>query len=268
MATSKRKKRAPERLFCNGCHKDTLHDLLKEVSDTVADDVNIGGGELYTVWEKTTNQMFECRGCKSVVLRCTWIYSEYDIKEARYFPPPVARLKPKWFGELPSDLQELLSEIYRSLDADTRALPMMGARAVLDRVIVDTIGDAGSFEQKLKRLEEERHISTKGREILDAALDAGSAAAHRGYAPTVDYVHSVMDIVENLVHSAYVLEGVAKEIKKDTPLCRVDPSTPLDFAGLQRPRKYKSALSVSGVWHRLASLRSPRHRGGLYRALP
>jgi Domain of unknown function (DUF4145) len=217
MATSKQKKRAPDRLFCNECHKDTLHDLLKEVSDTIESDVDIGGGELYTVWEETTNQMFECRGCKSVVLRRTSNYSEYDANEVRYFPPPIARLKPKWFDELPSDLQKLLSEIYRSLDADTRALPMMGARAVLDRVIVDTIGDAGSFEQKLKKLEEERHISAKGREILDAALDAGNAAAHRGYAPTVKHVHSVMDIVENLVHSTYVLEGVAKEIKKDTP---------------------------------------------------
>jgi len=217
MATSKQKKRIPERLFCNGCHKDTLHDLLKEVSDTVETDVDIGGGQLYTVWEETTHQMFQCRGCKSVVLRCTWNYSEYDAKDVRYFPPPVARLKPKWFDELPSELQQLLSEIYRSLDADTRTLPMMGARAVLDRVIVDTIGDVGSFEQKLKKLEAERHISAKGREILDAALDAGNAAVHRSYAPTVKHVHSVMDIVENLVHSTYVLEGVAKEIKKVTP---------------------------------------------------
>ena len=217
MATSKRKKRAPERLFCNECHKHTLHDLLKEVSDTVEDDVDVGGGELYTVWQETTNQMFECRGCKSVVLRRTSIFSEYDINDVRYFPPPVARLKPHWFDDLPSDLQKLLSEIYRSLDADTRALPMMGARAVLDWVIVDTIGDVGSFEQKLKKLEEERHISAKGREILDAALDAGNAAAHRGYSPTVKQVHAVMDIVENLVHSTYVLESVAKEIKKDTP---------------------------------------------------
>jgi hypothetical protein len=141
----------------------------------------------------------------------------YDIKNVQYFPPPVARLKPNWFDALPRDLRKLLSEIYRSLDADTRALPMMGARAVLDRVIVDTIGDVGSFEQKLKKLEAERHISAKGREILDVALDAGNAAAHRGYAPTVKNVHSVMDIVENLVHSTYVLESVAKEIKRDTP---------------------------------------------------
>ncbi len=202
---------------CNECHKHTLHDLLKEVSDTVEDDVDVGGGNLYTVWEETTNQMFECRGCKSIVLRRTSKFSEYDTNDVRYFPPPAARLKPHWFNELPSDLQWLLSEIYRSLDADTRALPMMGARAVLDRVIVDTIGDVGSFEQKMEKLEAGRHISAKGREILDAALDAGNAAAHRGYAPTVKQVHSVMDIVENLVHSTYVLERVAKEVKTDTP---------------------------------------------------
>jgi Domain of unknown function (DUF4145) len=217
MVTSRRKKRAPEWLFCNRCHTDTLHDLLKEVSDTVEDEVVMEGGELVTTWEETTNQMFECRGCKSVLLRRTWIFSEHDIKNVQYFPPPVARQKPNWFYTLPLDLQSLLSEIYRSLDADTRALPMMGARAVLDRVIVDTIGDVGSFEQKLKKLEADRHISSKGREILDIALDAGNAATHRGYAPTVQNVQSVMDIVENLVHSTYVLESVAKEIKKNTP---------------------------------------------------
>ena len=103
----------------------------------------------------------------------------------------------------------------------------MGARAVLDRVISDTIGDVGSFEQKLEKLEAGRHISAKGREILDAALDAGNAAAHRGYAPTVERVHSIMDIVENLVHSTYVLEKIAKEIQKDTP-----PRPPKKKAGI------------------------------------
>jgi hypothetical protein len=217
MGTSKQRKRVPERLFCNECHKDTLHDLLKEVSDKAEDEVDFGGGQVLYVCEETTNQMFECRGCKSVVLRCTSKFSEDDTEKVRYFPPPVARLKPHWFNKLPSDLQKLLSEIYRSLDADTRALPVMGARAVLDRVIFDTIGDAGSFERKLEKLEAGRHISAKGREILDAALDAGNAAAHRSYAPTVKHVHAVMDIVENLVHSTYVLENVAEEIKKDTP---------------------------------------------------
>jgi hypothetical protein len=217
MVTSKPKRKAPEWLFCNRCHTDTLQDLLKEVSHRIEDEVVYEDGELDIVWEETTNQMFECRGCKSVLLRRTWTISGHDIKDVQYFPPPIARQKPNWFHTLPLDLQSLLSEIYRSLDADTRALPMMGARAVLDRVIVDTIGDEGSFEEKLKKLEADRHISAKGREILDIALDAGHAATHRGYAPTVKNVQSVMDIVENLVHSTYVLESVAIEIKKNTP---------------------------------------------------
>ena len=93
----------------------------------------------------------------------------------------------------------------------------MGARAVLDMVIVDKVGDLGSFGEKLKKLESQGFISQRNREILDAALDAGSAAAHRGYAPKLKDVHAVMDIVENLLQAIYVLDKVAVEIKKSTP---------------------------------------------------
>jgi hypothetical protein len=216
MTTSKPKKRVPERLPCSRCHTDTLHDLLKEVFD-VEDTEVFEGRKVVAIYSETTHhQMFQCRGCKSVVLRRLW-RSDSGETETRYFPPPVARVKPHWFYQIPEGLQKLLSEIYRSLDADTRTLPLMGARAVLDMVIVETIGDVGSFEQKLKKLEAEGHISAKGRDILDAALDAGNAAAHRGYAPKAEHVHSIMDIVENLVHSTYVLAKVAKEIKQATP---------------------------------------------------
>jgi hypothetical protein len=111
----------------------------------------------------------------------------------------------------------MLHEIYNSLDADNRALPMMGARTILDMVIVDKIGDVGTFGDKLKHLETQGFISQKNREVLDAALDAGSAAAHRGYAPKLPEVLAVMDIVENLLQATYVLDKAAKEIKKSTP---------------------------------------------------
>jgi hypothetical protein len=111
----------------------------------------------------------------------------------------------------------LLGEIYRALDADNRALPMMGARALVDMVMVDKVGDVGGFGTKLKRLREEGFISSKNQEILDIALDAGSAAAHRGFAPKESDVHVVMDIVENLLQSVYVFDKTAREIKKATP---------------------------------------------------
>jgi hypothetical protein len=215
MATAKRNKKAAEWLFCNECHKETLHDLLKQVSDTTVKEVEFGAGE--PSWWETTNQMFECRGCKAVLLHRIMDSSELADPMFRFFPPRVARTKPEWLDEIPYDLQRLLEEIYKCLDADTRALPMMGARAVLDWMIVEIVGDVGSFEKKLKALEEGRHISRKGREILEAALDAGSAAVHRGYAPSGKRVQSVMDIVENLIHSIYVLGKVAVEIKKSTP---------------------------------------------------
>ena len=130
---------------------------------------------------------------------------------------PVSRHKPEWFYQIPGSMLSLFKEIYNSLAADTRALPMMGARALLDMVIVDKVGDVGTFNDKLKALESQGFISKKNRETLDAALDAGSAAAHRGYAPKLEEVHAVMDIVENLLQAIYVLDKIAVEIKKSTP---------------------------------------------------
>jgi hypothetical protein len=215
MAPAKKKtfKRNIQKLHCNECRRNTWHKLLKEARDD--------GSEPYDgdirIWWHIVHQMFECCGCKSVVVRRSHEFSEWDYPDVRLFPPPVSRHKPEWFDQIPVSLRSLLAEIYNSLDADTRALPLMGARALLDMVIVDKVGDAGTFADKLKKLQSQGFISQKNREILDAALDAGSAAAHRGYAPKLAEVHAVMDIVENLLQAIYVLDKIAVEIKKSTP---------------------------------------------------
>ena len=202
-----------QRLHCNDCRRNTLHRLLKETHDEASEPYD----EQYHIWWHIVHQMFECCGCKSVVVRRSHEFSEWDSPDVRFFPPPVSRHKPDWFYQIPTSLRSLLTEVYNSLDADTRALPLMGARAILDMIIVDKVGDFGNFAANLKELESQGFISQKNREILDAALDAGSAAAHRGYAPKLADVHAVMDIVENLLQAIYVLEKVALEIKKSTP---------------------------------------------------
>ncbi len=107
--------------------------------------------------------------------------------------------------------------MYRSLDADNRSLPMMGARTLVDMLIVEKVGDVGTFKQKLDTLAARGFIGTAQVEILDAALDAGSAAAHRGHTPSFEEVNAVMDIVENLLKAVYVLPDMAKSLKKTTP---------------------------------------------------
>jgi hypothetical protein len=110
-----------------------------------------------------------------------------------------------------------MDEVYKSLDANTRRLPMMGARTLVDMLMVEKAGDVGTFDDKLKKLEGLDYISPKNREVLFAALNVGHAAAHRGHAPSNDDVNAVMDIVENLLHAVYVLPGMAQRLREGTP---------------------------------------------------
>lgn len=212
-AKGKTAKRNVQRVHCNNCRGNTLHKLLKEARDEGSEQYD----EQYDIWWKTLHQMFECCGCKSVVVKRTHMFSEWDGPDVRFFPPPVSRHKPKWFYDIPRNMRSLLREVYNSLDANNTALPLMGARALLDMIMVDKVGDVGSFGQKLKALEDQGFISLKNGEILEVALDAGNAAAHRGHTPKLDDVQAVMDIVENLLQAIYVLDKVAVEIKKSTP---------------------------------------------------
>jgi hypothetical protein len=111
----------------------------------------------------------------------------------------------------------VLDEIYRSLDANNSRLPMMGARTIVDMVMVEKVGDLGSFAAGLKALEKEGFVSPKNREVLEAVLDAGSAAAHRGHAAKMENVNTTMDIVENMLQAVYVLQDAAQKLKQSTP---------------------------------------------------
>jgi len=162
--------------------------------------------------------MLECGGCESVILKRTTSSSEDGpFSEETYFPPAVSRRLPSWHESLSSEMQALLKEIYTALHADSRSLAMMGTRALLDMLILDKVGDRGTFPQKLDALLAEGLIGKKNRDFLEAALDAGSAASHRGHQPSGTAVNHVMDILENLLQAVYVLETAADELKKTTP---------------------------------------------------
>jgi len=93
----------------------------------------------------------------------------------------------------------------------------MGARTLVDMAIIDKVGDVGTFEQKLKALQDGGFVSKRNAAVLAAALDAGNASAHRGHQFKSNAVNQVMDIVENLLQAIYVLEPAAEEIKTATP---------------------------------------------------
>lgn len=202
------------RIHCNVCSHKTqhvqLHEHRQHGSEEVAPDFSVDWSEHYV--------MYECCGCREVVVRRRTYFSEWDpgeFKEA-YYPPRIARRLPVWRAYLSDDLVQMLEEVYGALQADSRSLAMMGARALVDMVILNEVGDVGSFVQKLDFLEAKGILSTRQRDILAAALDVGNAAAHRGHRPKEEHVQHVMEIVENLLHQT-TLGSLAKELKKATP---------------------------------------------------
>jgi len=201
-----------ERIHCNECQNKTLHKLIAR-TDAADSDENTG------YWWTAQFDMLQCCGCQEVVLRRSFHFSEDNPGEAdiRFFPPPMSRPLPRWRYDLPNKMRALLEEIYRSLDGTSLRLPMMGTRTLVDMLMVEKVGDRGSFKDKLEALEKAGYVSGESSKVLDAALDAGNAAAHRGHAATQKEVHSVMDIVENMLQAVYVFPDVAKELRKSTP---------------------------------------------------
>lgn len=93
----------------------------------------------------------------------------------------------------------------------------MGIRAIIDVVCCDKVGDCGGFQQKLDALVAGEFISTYQKDVLEAALEAGSAAVHRAYLPEPNVLEHLLDIVEHLLQGTYVLRDVAREIEQTTP---------------------------------------------------
>ncbi len=201
-------------VHCNVCNHKTEHLLLTRRSNSGSEKVDY---DISISWD-TINEVLECRGCKEVTLRRRFYFSEWDHGdvEETYYPPRIGRALPRWKDQLSDDKTSLLEEVYTALQANSLRISMMGARALIDMVMTEKIGDKGTFPQKLNELETQGYISTKNRDLLEAALDVGNAASHRGYRPRKAHVEAVMDIVENLLQST-VLEGYVDELKAATP---------------------------------------------------
>ena len=82
--------------------------------------------------------------------------------------------------------------------------------------MVEKVGDVGSFKNKLEKLVESGYLASNNIDILETALDAGHASAHRSFIPDVTNVNIILDIVENLIQ-VDILKEQSKDIKKTIP---------------------------------------------------
>jgi len=210
MAQSEAGQSALFKAHCNGCRQTTNHRVLKSHVDTGSDD------EQGFAW-RTEYTMLECCGCNEVVLKREYWFSEDPGSVIAFFPPSASRWPPRWQWSLPTSIRLLLSEVYIALQANSLSLAMMGARAIIETAMITKVGDHGNFNSNLLAMEEAGHISKNNRKFLEVAVDAGSASAHRAHRPDAKQIDTVMDIVENLLHSLFVLEKQTTALKEGIP---------------------------------------------------
>lgn len=180
------------RSFCNKCQQDTKHIVVGNHSCRHHD----GEGQFPRIIDVEW-LLLECCGCESIKAQATENSPDFKTPREIHYPAKQLRRIPIWTGELSSDCQEIIHEVYKAMYADCMALSAMGTRTLLDVMLKELLNDIGGFERKLGRAVTEGIFTSAQKETIYAAVDTGNAASHRGFTPTEKQLTDVLDIVEH-----------------------------------------------------------------------
>lgn len=212
----------PTKTHCFNCDKETLQDILFNDHQFGPREIvlrNEDGDKSESVWEVVADiwSISKCRGCEKINFKHTLRYSpDRETDQVFHFPKKPFRHVPSWVVKLPMRYVEILQEIYISINEGLLILSLTGIRTLLDIYIVNKIGDAGTFKQKLDKLVTDGVITQTKAKVLETTIDAGNASAHRGYKPDRETLFQILDIVENLLQSE-IVDRAAEQIKRKTP---------------------------------------------------
>ena len=109
------------------------------------------------------------------------------------------------------NLKDLMVELYTAFNNGMPVLAAIGVRTSFDRATeILGIDPSLPFVQKLDQLATLGMLSGNDRVALAALIDAGSAAAHRGWKPTDEALSTMLHILEAFVHKEIVLDQMMK----------------------------------------------------------
>lgn len=206
---------------CNSCGASVNHEVIniqrRRDSELINNEFEISWGDDYTI--------LKCYGCDSVRIKHEDWFSEDTGHDGaphirvRYYPPTIFRKEPEWFRDLDEEwhITKLCREVYAALQNSCPSLAAMGLRAVLEAIMIDKVGDQGTFNKNLKSFEENGYISKIQMGILKNALELGHASIHRGFVPDNEQVIFALDLTETIVHHLYLLNDQANNAVSNIP---------------------------------------------------
>lgn len=159
-------------------------------------------------------KVLSCRGCGEYSILETLVENSGDEStgdgqtQTTYKPPRLWRRPPSWLSDLEvmdSDFKGLLDEVYLATHDNQTRLLSMGVRSVLDRVMILFLGgDVGTFQEKLKKMVDEGHLTERQAKNIEVVIDAGSASTHRGFRPPRALIEEMVVVMENMVRDHYI----------------------------------------------------------------
>jgi hypothetical protein len=94
----------------------------------------------------------------------------------------------------------------------------MGVRTVFDRASeLLGVDPTIPFTKKIDALFQGGKIGAEECETLSILTDAGSAAAHRGWRPSVQEMDVMMSLIEAFLYRTFILGDAAKVLKAKVP---------------------------------------------------
>jgi Domain of unknown function (DUF4145) len=186
-------------------------------------------------WEDTHWRILRCDGCMERFYQTTSKNSD-DFHEREepdgsktkvyketitYWPPKTSRKRPDWMkGQWTEHerLRKLTDEMYSAFANELPVLAAIGMRTVFDAATeIIGIDPGANFAQKLDAMLAAGKISREEREHLTALIDAGSAAAHRGWEPMDYHLDTMAIILEGFLHRAFIVPRKARLLRALPP---------------------------------------------------
>ncbi len=216
-----------EVIFCNACAQETRH-AVKGTDEQTWPLMDNSGEECGLGWRRLT--LLVCQGCGSGTLREIVSSTEDppDSNKPTYYPPRRKRRFPGWLFEMLLNstfddadryfsVRGLLEEIYAALANQHYRLAAMGTRALIEFIMIDSVGDQGNFAENIKSFRKKGYISQRQKSALTVALDVGSAAIHRTHNPTVEDINFGLSVAETLLQMIFVQEPQSRTVAKRIP---------------------------------------------------
>jgi hypothetical protein len=184
-----------------------MHYETRDTSDHLDDDT--------VLQSKTWYKILECNGCKAISFTCEYIGEDDPDGTIISYPKRTKRKFPKYLNSLiwrtlngKTDIYGLLKEIYNAYADESYRLVAMGIRSLTELIMIEQVGDHGSFKNNIDEFFKGRHINIAQREKLIHLIDIGSAVIHRAAKPDLDIIDEMLDVLENIVESIYVNKKV------------------------------------------------------------